>query len=102
MNRQIRRLGIALMALFAALFVNLNYLQIVHADSLTKDPRNGRLALKQFTKQRGQIVSADGVVLAKSVPSNDDFKYLRQYPEGQLFAPLTGFFSFTFGAEGAE
>src|SRR5947207_3384346 len=102
MNRQIRRLGFAITALFLALFVNLNYLQIVRADDLAHDPRNGRIALKQFTKPRGQIQTADGAVLARSVPTDDEFKFLRQYPEGPLFAPVTGFFSFTFGAEGAE
>ena len=102
MNRQIRRLGLAIGALFLALFVNLNYLQIVRADHLSNDPRNGRIALKQFTRARGQIQTSDGVVLARSVPSNDEFKFQRQYPEGQLFAPITGFFSFTFGGEGAE
>jgi peptidoglycan glycosyltransferase len=101
-NRRIRNLGLAVMALFLALFVNLNYLQVVKADSLANDPRNGRVALKQFTKDRGEIQTADGVVLARSVPTNDELKFQRQYPEGPLFAPITGFFSFTFGADGAE
>jgi peptidoglycan glycosyltransferase len=101
-NRRIRRLGLAIMVLFGALFINLNYLQVVRADDLANDPRNGRVALKQFTKARGDIVTSDGVVLAHSVPSNDEFKFQRVYPQGALFAPITGFFSFTFGADGAE
>src|SRR4051794_18215252 len=102
MNRQVRRLGIAIVLLFLLLFVNLNYLQVVRADSLSHDSRNGRLTLEQFSKPRGQIQTADGVVLARSVPSNDAYKLLRQYPEPQLFAQITGFDSLTFGLEGVE
>src|SRR3954451_3080454 len=102
MNRQIRRLGIVLMLLFAALFVNLNWIQVVRADNYAHDPRNGRIAFRQFSKPRGSIQTADGVVVARSVPVDDAFKFQRQYPEGPLFAHITGFFSFTFGAEGVE
>jgi len=101
-NRQIRRLGVVLALLFTALFVNLNYIQVVQADKLAHDPRNGRIAFRDFNRPRGQILSSDGAVLARSVPSSGQFKLLRQYPEGQLFAHLTGFFSFTYGNEGVE
>ncbi|MGI8491369.1 MAG: peptidoglycan D,D-transpeptidase FtsI family protein [Acidimicrobiales bacterium] len=102
MNRQIRLAGAGVMALFLALFLQLNYLQVVRASSLNHDPRNGRAVVKEFDAKRGDLVSADGVTLAHSVPSNDKFKYLRQYPQGPLFADVTGFFSFTYGADGAE
>ena len=102
MNRQIRLLGAGLMVLFIALFVNLNYLQIVHAGSLDANPLNGTAVVKEYTAQRGNIISADGLTLATSVPSKDSFKYLRQYPQGPLFQEITGFFSFTYGSDGAE
>jgi peptidoglycan glycosyltransferase len=102
MNRQIRLLGLVLIMLFLALFVNLNWIQVVHADSYAHDPRNGRIAFKQFSKARGVIQTSDGVVLARSVPADDAFKLQRQYPEGSLFGHITGFFSFTFGSEGVE
>jgi peptidoglycan glycosyltransferase len=102
MNRQIRLLGLGIMVLFVALFVNLNYLQVVHAGSLESNPLNGEAVVKEYTAQRGNIISADGVTLATSVPSNDQFKYLRQYPTGALFQQITGYFSFTYGSDGAE
>ena len=102
MNRQIRLLGAGLMVLFVALFVNLNYLQIVHASSLDSNPLNGTAVVKEYTAQRGNIISADGVTLATSVPSNDSFKYQRRYPTGALFEQITGYFSFTYGSDGAE
>jgi peptidoglycan glycosyltransferase len=101
-NRQIRLLGAGIMALFLALFVQLNYLQIVHAGSLNSNPLNGEAVVKEYSAARGSIVSADGVTLAASVPSKDQFKYLRQYPTGALFEEVTGYFSFTYGSDGAE
>jgi peptidoglycan glycosyltransferase len=101
-NKQIQRLGLALMALFVALFAQLNYVQVVRADKLNNDPRNTRNATRDFARARGFIQTADGAVVAKSVASDDVFKRQRQYPEGELFAHLTGYFSFTFGQEGLE
>ncbi len=102
MDRQIRRVGVVLMGLFVALFLQLNYLQVVRRDALANDPRNTRVAVKDFSQARGQIISADGTVLAKSVPSDDQFELQRQYPTGDLFGHLTGFFSFSYGRTGIE
>ena len=102
MNGQIRRLGIALMVLFVVLFVQLNYLQVVRAGKLANDPRNTRAVVRDFSRARGDIQTADGVVLARSVDSNDAFKLQREYPEGALFGPITGYFSFSFGTDGVE
>lgn len=102
MNRQIRRVGVVLVALFTALFLQLNYLQVIRADEFANDPRNTRVAVRDFSRPRGQIVAADGTVIAKSVPVEGPFEMQRQYPEGQLFGHITGFFSFTYGATGVE
>ena len=42
------------------------------------------------------------MVLAHSNPTNDQFKWQRVYPQTDLFAGITGFFSFTYGEDGAE
>ncbi|MDQ1436487.1 MAG: penicillin-binding protein [Acidimicrobiaceae bacterium] len=102
MDRQIRRLGVVLLLLFSMLFARLNYLQVVKANELSNKPGNTRKATKDFSGDRGVIQTADGVVLAQSVPSADAFKLQRQYPERDLFGHLTGYFSFTYGAEGLE
>jgi penicillin-binding protein A len=101
-NRQIRLLGAGLMVLFVALFIQLNYLQIVHAKALEANPLNSRAVVQEYTAKRGDIVSADGITLAMSVPTNDQFKYLRLYPTGALFEQVTGYFSFIYGSDGAE
>jgi len=102
MNRQIKLLGAGIMALFLAVFVQLNYLQIVHAKALRANPLNGRSIVNEYTARRGDILSADGVTLAMSEPTNDQFKYLRVYPTGSLFEQVTGFYSFIYGSSGVE
>ena len=102
MNTQIRRLGIVLIVLFSALFIQLNYLQIIEANDLNNHPSNSRAVVRDFIQPRGIIQTADGAVVAQSVPSNNAFKLQRQYPLGPLFAHITGYFSFTYGSEGVE
>ncbi|HEX2042227.1 MAG TPA: penicillin-binding protein 2 [Acidimicrobiales bacterium] len=102
MNTQIRRLGIVLAVLFVLLFVQLNRLQVIEADRLNDHPANTRAVVRDFARPRGVIQTADGVVVASSTPTGGEFERLRTYPEGALFAHLTGYFSFTFGADGVE
>ncbi|MGI8807679.1 MAG: peptidoglycan D,D-transpeptidase FtsI family protein [Acidimicrobiales bacterium] len=102
MNTQIRRLGIVLLVLFSALFIQLNYLQVIQANDLNNHPANSRAVVRDFVQPRGVIQTSDGTVIAQSVPSNDAFKLQRQYPLGPLFAHVTGYFSFTYGSEGVE
>lgn len=102
MNRQIRLVGVGIMILFVALVVQLSYLQVGRANALNHNPYNDRAILESYSKQRGDIVSADGVLLARSVPSHDEYKYLREYPQGALFSDVTGYYSLTYGASGVE
>ena len=83
MNKQIRRLAVALIVCFTILFVQLNVIQVVKADDYNTRSDNTRAVVRDFSRPRGRIVSADGVVLAQSVPSGDKFKYQRQYPHGR-------------------
>jgi len=101
-NRQIRRVGIAVVACFVALFLQLNYLQVVKAASLANDPRNIRAVKRAFADPRGQILTSDGTIVARSQPVDDQFERLRTYPSGPLFAHVSGFFSFNYGASGVE
>jgi peptidoglycan glycosyltransferase len=100
-NRPLRKIAIAALVMFAALLVNANVVQVVQANSLKKDPRNVRVLYSQYNRQRGPIVVGRSAV-AQSVPTNDRLKYLRTYPGGPLYAPLTGYYSLTVGTTGIE
>jgi peptidoglycan glycosyltransferase len=102
MSKQIRNLGVFLVCCYAALFLQVNRLTVFQAEELQDDPRNNRQVVRDFSRPRGTIETVDGVVLAQSVESNDRFKLQRQYPTGDLFAHVTGFFAFQLGSAGVE
>ena len=102
MNKPIRRVAIACLLLFAILLVNDNVVQYANAKTLRDKPGNTRLLFQQYDRKRGDIVTATGVTIASSVPTNDTLKYLRTYSNGPLFAPVTGFYSIIYGGSQVE
>ena len=101
MNRPIRNIAVACLVLFMALLLNINYVQFVEADSLNAKNGNKRVINEEFSRDRGAIL-VDGKPVAESVKASDEFKYQRRYPDGGLYAPLTGYFSYVFGRGGLE
>lgn len=102
MNTPLRRVAMAVMAMIVALLLNATYIQVIKADDYRADPRNSRVLLDEYSRQRGQI-SAGGTVLASSVATDDRYKYLRVYPtDPAAFAPVTGFYSMQYGSTGLE
>lgn len=101
MNRPIRNVAIACLVMFMALLININYVQFVGADSLNAKNGNKRVINEQFSRDRGAIL-ADGKPIAESVKSKDEYKFQRKYPDGPLYATLTGYFSYIYGRSGLE
>jgi peptidoglycan glycosyltransferase len=101
-NGAIRKVGFVIVLLFIAIAAQLTYLQLVRASSLNNDPHNIRVTTRDLTRNRGDVVSQDGSVLARSVPVKDQYKYLRTYPFGPLFAQVVGYQSITVGSAGVE
>lgn len=101
MNRPIRNIAVACLVLFVALLLNANYVQFVQADELNGKNGNRRVINEEFSRDRGAIL-VDGKPVAESVKSDDEYKFQRRYPDGELYAPLTGFFSYIFGRDGIE
>jgi peptidoglycan glycosyltransferase len=104
MNTGIRRVGVVVILLFIGLVGQLTYLQLVENQKLADDPNNARKFLQDISRPRGPILSADGHILAESVPVNDVYKYQRVYPEAtaKLFAQVVGYQSIQFGSVGVE
>ncbi|HEY0869493.1 MAG TPA: penicillin-binding protein 2 [Acidothermaceae bacterium] len=102
MNKPIRRVAITCLLLFAILLVNDNVVQFADAKTLRDKPGNTRLLFQQYDRKRGDIVTSTGVTIASSVPTTDALKYLRTYPNGPLFAPVTGYYSIVYGASQIE
>jgi peptidoglycan glycosyltransferase len=104
MGRRIRWLGVAMVACFFVLFLQLNNLEVVKAHQYANASGNPQVKLAEDSQTRGLILSADGVVLAQSVPApkGSTFKYQREYPTGTLFGQVTGVFSHIYGLYGVE
>ena len=104
MNRQIRQLAAGLMVCYVMLFVTLNYWQVGRQEEMNARFDNTRAIRREFDRPRGPIVTADGVVVAQSIenPPGSEFSYQRQYPTGELFAGVTGYYTFSFGATQLE
>ena len=101
MNTPVRRIAIAVMVMVLLLFANLTYVQVVKAGDYRNDPRNQRVLLAEYSRQRGQI-SAEGQVLASSAETDDRLRYQRTYPDGPEYAPITGYYSVIYGSSGME
>jgi peptidoglycan glycosyltransferase len=105
MDRQIRKLGGALLVLFLALFAQVNYLQVFAADRLANHQGNAkRLLIAEYKVNRGPILARDNkTVLARSqLHKNDEFRYQRVYPGRDLYAAVTGYYSIVSGRSGLE
>ena len=102
MNRNIRILGAALILCFVALFVQLNRIQIFQQKELQENPSNMRSVIQDFNRERGDIFTIDGKLIAESQKIDAQLKYERLYPYGDLYAHSAGFFSFQYGADGLE
>ncbi len=101
MNAPLRKLSVAVMLLFGLLLINVNYLQVVRAEALHHDSNNPRLIAEEYSRERGPILVA-GKPVASSRETDDRLKYLREYSDGRLYAPATGFYSLVYGASGIE
>ncbi len=103
MQRQIKHVVVVLLACFTLLFVQLNRVQVYDAEALEDNPANTRTIQRDFNRPRGKIITRDDVVVADSEPRPGEFfAEQRVYPQGELYAHVSGYTSFTFGAEGVE
>jgi len=101
MNTSLRRTSLMVMGLVVLLLINSTITQVFRADALRSDPRNQRILLDEYSRQRGQI-SANGQILAYSVATNGHYRFLRVYPDPLIYAPVTGFYSLRFSSTGLE
>ncbi|HSL67096.1 MAG TPA: penicillin-binding transpeptidase domain-containing protein [Actinomycetota bacterium] len=104
MDRLIRRLGAAMLALFVLLLVQVTYIQVVASERLADNPANAtRQLIAEYRVDRGSILAADGTTeLALSRRSPGQLKYQRHYPQGPLYADITGYYSIIFGRSELE
>jgi peptidoglycan glycosyltransferase len=97
----LRRVGIVVLAMFAALFVSSSVIHVVASEDIAEDSRNVRTLYESFSAERGQIL-VGGVPIARSIPVDTQFKFLRTYSDGELYAPVVGYYTLNQGNAGIE
>jgi peptidoglycan glycosyltransferase len=104
MNRQIVKLFGFLLILYALLFGFTSYWSIFDSDSLKANQANRRPLLEEQTIKRGNILAADGSVIAHSraIGKGNNKIYVRHYPQGGLFGNPIGYSFVTQGRVGFE
>jgi peptidoglycan glycosyltransferase len=89
-NPPLRKAGVVILVLFGLLFANLNWVQAYKADKYRTNPHNGRVQVAEYKRARG-VIEAGGTALAESKATDGALKYLREYPEKQVYAPVLGY-----------
>ena len=109
MGRRIRWLGVFMVVCLGLVVAQLVNIQLVKGKQLTDSPHNPRIAATSEVNPRGEILAADGTILAKSVPTpagtdrvDYPYDYVRQYPEKNLFSGITGYDSIYYGRTNIE
>ena len=101
MNRELKRVSIVVLAMFVALFVSASLIQVIQVDSLAADGRNTRTIYDSYGVKRGSIL-VEGVAVAESVPTSDQYKFQRVYPQPEIFSNVTGYYTLNQGLAGIE
>lgn len=99
-NKNMFRILRVFIVLFVLLAINLSYIQIVKGDWYTNNPLNPRIANRENSTLRGDILDKNDNKLAYSEKSGDTVK--RIYPYGELFANPIGYIGKSIGSAGIE
>jgi penicillin-binding protein A len=102
MHTQIRRVGAGLMIMMLLVFLALNRVQFFEAEAIADNPANIRSLIARYSVDRGDIITFDKKVVARSEETGGRFKFEREYPFGDLYSHVTGYDSPNFGQTGVE
>ncbi len=103
MSRRLAVLAGFLFLLFAVLVGQASYVTFFHAPALDASPLNPGPGTSVVSDARGEIIAADGQILAQSVATNSSANpYKRIYPLGPLTAGEVGWVSLYHGDWGLE
>jgi peptidoglycan glycosyltransferase len=100
MTKELKRVSLVVATMFLALFISSTTIQAINTEALADDPRNVRNIYESYKTQRGPIL-VDGKPIAKSIPADNAYRYLRVY-ENEIYSAVTGYFSVFRGATGIE
>jgi penicillin-binding protein A len=89
-NAPLRKAGVVILVMFGLLFANLNWVQGYKADDYRTSDYNRRVTVAEYERPRG-IIEAGGEALAENKATDGTLKYLRVYPDKELYAQIIGY-----------
>ena len=99
MNAPIRKLALVIAFMFTTLLVSTTIIQGLQAKSINARSDNRRTLLSTYSADRGAIL-VDSTPIAESEETDNQYTRIRTYPQPEMYAPVTGYFSFLYGAGG--
>ena len=105
MNRQIARLFLGFVLMFALLIAFTSRWSVFEADALREETANRRPLLQQQQIPRGLILAADGrtrLAENRRIGRGQTRRYYRVYPQGNAFAHPVGYAFISRGSAGLE
>src|SRR5271169_7079801 len=101
MKARITGLTVLLVVLFGLVLGQAWFVQVHRANALNDAISNPKNALAGRLYRRGEILSSNGTVLARSIPTgNASFPFRRSYPLGALTSGVVGYSSTKYGTRG--
>ncbi|MFI8325712.1 peptidoglycan D,D-transpeptidase FtsI family protein [Streptomyces sp. NPDC085529] len=102
MNKTIRRTSVFVLLLVLALLGRATWVQAYENKALANDSKNRRKTIAQYAHPLGNIVVAGSPVTGSKRTESGDLAYERSYPDGELYAAVTGYSSQAYGATQLE
>lgn len=102
MNRAIRGVSLLVGLMFLALMANATAGYLVRTEELLNDDRNVRVRDEQFGGPRGTILAANTPIAENVETGTLPYAFQRNYLNGPLYAPVTGYYSYIYGRTGLE
>ncbi|MFK4274393.1 penicillin-binding transpeptidase domain-containing protein, partial [Streptomyces milbemycinicus] len=101
MNKPLRRASVFSLLLVMTLLVWITYVELARGASLRDNAHNSRVAISEYAGPLGDIL-AGGERVTGSAATQGNLKYKRTYPDGKLWAPVTGYASQSYGSTQLE
>lgn len=102
MNGPLRKVSIFVAIMMAALLVNISFTAVVRQPGLLENQSNSRVRDAEFSRDRGAILVGNNPIAISEPTGETTIPYARQYPEPELWAPVTGWFTRLHGTSGLE
>ncbi len=102
MNKPLRHVAVVIGLLMISLVINITVSDIFRYPGLNEMSQNRRVRDVEFASERGAIMVGTTAIAATQATTSSQFPYERIYSAGEMYAPVTGYYSYDYGRTGLE